>query len=61
MGWVVRATRGEEGKFDTKARTNSSIIPMLRRMASISKTMPTLLLINENEVIDSIKEENGED
>ena len=35
---------------------------MLRRMASISKTMPTLLLINENEeVVDSIKEENRED
>ena len=48
-GDVARATEVEEARFDIKARTNLSIIPSLRRIASSYKTMHFLSLIDEDE------------
>ncbi|RVW37439.1 hypothetical protein CK203_081632 [Vitis vinifera] len=50
-GDVARATRVEEARFDTRARTrtNLSIIPPLREITSSSKTLPSRSLIDEDE------------
>ena len=51
MTWgdVVRATRAEEARFDTRARANSSIIPPPRGIASSFRTLSSRSPIDEDE------------
>ncbi|RVW89779.1 hypothetical protein CK203_034374 [Vitis vinifera] len=60
-----RAIGAEEAKFDTRARARarSSIIPLMRGIASSSRTLPFHSLIDEDEdrdMVDSTDEEYGE-
>nr|CAN67667.1 hypothetical protein VITISV_041109 [Vitis vinifera] len=64
-GDVARAAGAEEARFDTRARAraSSSIIPPTRGIASSSRTLPSYLLIDEDEdgdMVDSADEEDGE-
>nr|CAN68889.1 hypothetical protein VITISV_030929 [Vitis vinifera] len=59
------AIGAEEAKFDTRARARarSSIIPLMRGIASSSRTLPFHSLIDEDEdrdMVDSTDEEYGE-
>ena len=59
---VARATRAKEARFDAKVIASSSKIPTSRGIDLSSKTVFTLSSIDEDqEMIDSTKEENRED
>ena len=64
-GDVARATRAEESRFDTRARArakaSSSIIPPMRGITSSSRTLPSHLLIDEDEDEDMADSTNQED
>ena len=61
MGDVCKTIRVGEAKFDTRARASSSTIPTPREIASSSKTMPTLSLIDEDEkIVNFAEEKDGE-
>ncbi|KAL6340255.1 hypothetical protein AAG906_040691 [Vitis piasezkii] len=59
---VARATGAKEARFDAKVIASSSKIPTSRGIDLSSKTIFTLSSIDEDqEMIDSTKEENRED
>ena len=59
---VARATGAKEARFDAKVIASSSKIPTSRGIDLNSKTIFTLSSIDEDqEMIDSTKEENRED
>ncbi|KAL6336157.1 hypothetical protein AAG906_011039 [Vitis piasezkii] len=56
-----RSPRAEEAKFAPKAKVSLSIIPPPRRITSSSRTLSSRSLIDEDEeMVDSAKEEDGE-
>ena len=58
---VPRSPRAEEAKFTPRAKVSLSIIPQPRRITSSSRTLSSCSLIDEDEeMVDSVKEEDGE-